>query len=64
MSAMGNFAEVVNGLWMGRTALVGRDCYLAEYCGLLGEAGGDGEANEVDADCVLLVGGGSEETSL
>ena len=60
MSAMGNFAEVVNGLWMGRTALVGREY----YCGLLGDAGGDVEANEVDADCVLLVGGGSEETSL
>ena len=47
---------LVIGLWTGRT-LMGRELWTGSDFG-----DGDGAANEGDAECGVLVGGGSEET--
>ena len=55
VSERGN--SLVIGLWTGRT-LMGRELWTGSDFG-----DGDGAANEADADCGVLVGGGgSEET--
>ena len=54
VSERGNL--LVIGLWTGRT-LMGRELWTGIDFG-----DGDGAANEGDAECGVLVGGGSEET--